>query len=57
MTLEMPSYAAIMAHADDRELRREVHAAYITRASDRGPHAGNFDNTKIKTEILMLRHE
>ena len=57
VTLEMPSYAAIMDHADDRELRREVHEAYITRASDRGPHAGNFDNTKIMTEILMLRHE
>ena len=55
--LELPSSAAIMDHADDRDLRREVHEAYVTRASDRGPHAGNFDNTKIMTEILMLRHE
>ncbi len=57
VTLEMPSYAAIMDHADDRELRREVHEAYVTRASERGPHANSFDNTEIMIETLTLRHE
>ena len=57
VTLEMPSYMAVMDHAEDRELRREVHEAYVTRASDRGPHAGIFDNTENMNEILSLRHE
>lgn len=57
VTLEMPSYAAVMDHAEDRELRREVHEAYVTRSSDRGPHANTFDNTEIMTETLSLRHE
>ena len=57
VTLEMPSYAAVMDHAEDRELRREVHEAYVTRASDRGPRSNSFDNTEIMTETLSLRHE
>ncbi|MEC9252793.1 MAG: M3 family metallopeptidase [Pseudomonadota bacterium] len=57
VTLEMPSYAAVMDHAEDRELRREVHEAYVTRASDRGPCSNSFDNTEIMTETLSLRHE
>ena len=57
VTLEMPSYAAVMDHAEDRELRLEVHEAYVTRASDRGPRSNSFDNTEIMTETLSLRHE
>jgi len=57
ITLEFPSYTAVMTHADDRELRREVYTAYVTRASDEGPHAGKYDNTPIMERILALRHE
>ncbi|NIR61269.1 MAG: oligopeptidase A [Gammaproteobacteria bacterium] len=56
-TLEMPSYLAVMTHAADRALRREAHEAYVTRASDQGPHAGRFDNTEVMERILALRHE
>jgi oligopeptidase A len=56
-TLEFPSYLAVMTHADDRELRREVYEAYVTRASDEGPHAGRWDNGPLMERILALRHE
>jgi len=55
--LEFPSYYAIMTHADKRELREEMYQAYVTRASDQGPNAGQWDNSQIMDEILALRHE
>lgn len=55
--LEMPSYLAIIMYAEDRALREIFYEAYVTRASDKGPHAGQFDNTAGMNEILALRHE
>lgn len=57
VTLEFPSYYSVMTYADDRGLRREMYEAYSTRASDRGPHAGRWDNGEIMESILALRHE
>ncbi|MDY7218416.1 oligopeptidase A [Denitrificimonas sp. JX-1] len=57
ITLEFPSYYAVMTYADDRNLREEVYRAYSTRASDQGPHAGQLDNSPIMEEILDLRAE
>ena len=57
LTLEFPSYFPVITYADSRELRREVYEAYATRASDRGPHAGRYDNTGVMEQILALRHE
>ncbi len=56
-TLDFPSYYAVVSYADDRELRREMHEAYVTRASDQGPNAGKWDNSEVMEEILTLRHE
>jgi oligopeptidase A len=56
-TLDQPTYAAIVTHADSAELRREFYEAWVTRASDQGPQAGRFDNGPLITEILRLRHE
>ncbi|MEJ2345243.1 MAG: oligopeptidase A [Gammaproteobacteria bacterium] len=55
--LEFPSYVPVLTYADDRELRREMYAAYVTRASDEGPNAGQWDNGPIMEDILRLRHE
>ena len=52
ITLQYPSYLAVMMHADNRELRHEVYRAFATRASE-----GGFNNTQIMEEILALRHE
>ncbi len=57
ISLEIPSYLAVMTYAEDRSLREEIYHAYVTRASDQGPHAGQFDNTPVMNEIMMLRQE
>ncbi|MCY1263227.1 Peptidase family M3 [compost metagenome] len=57
ITLEFPSYYAVMTYAQDRALREEVYAAYCTRASDQGPNAGQNDNGPVMEEILDLRQE
>ena len=51
-----PAYKAIMTHAEDRALRREVYTAYVTRASDQGPTAGQWDNGPLILEMLDLKH-
>ena len=57
LNLELPLYLAVMCHARDRALRREAYEAYVTRASDRGPFAGRWDNGPLMERILALRHE
>ncbi len=57
LTLEMPSYIPVLTYADDADLRKEMYEAFVTRASDRGPNAGEWDNSEIIAEELKLRHE
>ena len=57
LTLEMPSYLPVLTYCDNQELRHEMYQAYVTRASDRGPNAGKWDNSEIMVEQLKLRHE
>jgi len=56
-TLDAPSYLAIMMYADNRDLRKEMYEAFSTRASDQGPDAGKFDNSKIMQDILNHRQD
>ncbi|MHB8346332.1 MAG: oligopeptidase A [Acidiferrobacterales bacterium] len=56
-SLQGPSYVAFMTYSDRRELRRRVYEAYVTRASDRGPQAGNWDNGDVIVRLLALRAE
>ncbi len=55
VTLDFPSYIAVMTYCEDRALRQEVYTAYATRASDQGPNVGDFDNSAIIEEIMALR--
>jgi oligopeptidase A len=57
ITLEFPSYFPVMSYADNRELRRQVYEAFVTRASDQGPQSGDYDNGELMERILGLRHE
>lgn len=57
VTLEFPSYLAVMTYCDDRQLREEIYCAYQTRASDQGPNAGQYDNADIIASTLELRQE
>ncbi len=54
VTLEIPSYLAIMTYADDQALRKEVYTAYSTRASDQSADT-QFDNSEIMAELLKLK--
>ena len=55
LTLEFPCYYAVMTYCDNRALRRDMYEAYVTRASDLGPHAGKWDNTPLIHEIMQAR--
>lgn len=57
LNLQAPSYLAVMQYADNRALRQEMYEAYNTRASDQGPHAGQWNNNDLMVEILQLREE
>ena len=62
ITLDFPSYYAVIMYADDRALREEIYTAYVTRASaiskkSDGTVVTEFDNTAIIAETLALRHE
>ncbi|MDE0730374.1 MAG: M3 family metallopeptidase, partial [Longimicrobiales bacterium] len=50
LTLDYPSVEPIVKYCDDRELRREIHTALVTRCRD-----GTFDNRPLLARILRLR--
>ena len=56
-TLEGPSYLDFITYSARRPLRRRIYEAYVTRASDQGPHAGRWDNGPVMGRILALRRE
>jgi len=57
LTLDFPCYHAVMSHARDRDLRRQMYEAWVTRASDAGPDAGRWDNGPVMAQILRMRRE
>lgn len=57
LTLDAPCYISVMTNADNRELRREIYEAYVTRASDQGSADRNWDNKGVIDEILSARAE
>lgn len=56
-TLDHPSFGPVMTYCENKELRKEIYEAFTTRASDKGPNAGKFDNSDNMNEILKLRSE
>ena len=56
-TLDFPCYMPVMTYADHRDFRRDMYTAFVTKASDQGPHAGKFDNTDVMADIVKLRHK
>lgn len=57
LTLDAPSYFPVMVYCENAALRKELSLAIITRASDKGPQAGQFDNSQLMIQILSLRKE
>ena len=57
LKLDQPTYMTVMTSASSGRLRRDIYEAWVTRASEVGPSAGQFDNNPLIAEILPLRHE
>ena len=57
LTLDQPTYVAVVTDAESTELRRTFYEAWTTRASDQGPQAGRWDNAPVMEQILRKRHE
>jgi oligopeptidase A len=55
LSLHLPCYLPVMQYARDRDLRRTLYEAYVTRASDLGPRA--LDNSAVMLELVALRQE
>lgn len=56
LTLEYPSFHAIITYADDRSLREKMYKAFTTKASDQAEQ-NRWDNQAIMQEIMALRKE
>ena len=50
VTLDYPSFGPFMKYSENRELRKDVYMAYLTRSV-----GGEFDNTEIVKKIVDLR--
>ena len=60
-TLHFPSYYPVMQYSENRELRRLMYQAYVTRSSELAPQYTKgkleWDNTQNMLEQLRLRDE
>ena len=57
LSLDQPTYVAVVTDAESESLRRAFYEAWTTRASDQGPSAHRWDNAPVMEEILRRRHE
>ena len=57
LSLDQPTYVAVVTDAESPDLRRAFYEAWSTRASDQGPCAGRWDNSPVMEQILARRHE
>jgi oligopeptidase A len=57
LSLDQPTYVAVVTDAESEPLRRAFYEAWTTRASDAGPSAGRWDNSQVMEEILRRRHD
>jgi oligopeptidase A len=55
LALDLPTYHAIMTHAENRHLRETFYRAWVTRSSDQGVDT-SFDNSENIRTIRRLRH-
>ena len=57
VTLDMPCYLAVITYARNRDLRRAIYEAYVTRASDCGITDKKWDNASKMVDIVSKRQE
>ena len=54
-TLDIPSYLAVLRHANNRDLREKMYYAFVTKASELGNN--KFNNTPVMDKILKKRKQ
>jgi oligopeptidase A len=57
VTLDMPCYLAVITYADNRDLRKSIYEAYVTRASDQGITDKIWDNAPNMVKLVAKRQE
>ena len=57
LTLDPSVVSDVLKYGEDRALRREVHGAWVSRASDAGPQAGAHDNVPVIEAVLAARYQ
>lgn len=56
LSLDYPTYDAVLKHADSPDLREAMYRGWVTRGSDMGADP-EWDNSELIERILALRHE
>ena len=56
LSLDFPTYDAVLKDADSRDLREAMYRGWVTRGSDQGRDP-KWDNSEAIKKILALRHE
>ena len=57
LTLDQPTYLAVVTYGESRWLREQLYMAWVTRASDQTPSTPEFNNTEVILKILKRRQE
>ncbi len=57
LTLDFPTFHAVMSQAENRQLREAFYRAWVTRASDQASASDSWDNAPVMDEIVLLRQE
>ena len=57
LTLDPPTYQAVLGYADSEPLRARYYEAWVTRASTRSKQGARWDNAPLIDQILAIRHE
>jgi oligopeptidase A len=57
LSLDQPTYVAVVTDSKAAALRQVFYRAWSTRASDQGPTPAKFDNAQVMEDLLRLRHE
>jgi oligopeptidase A len=56
LTLDYPTYDAVMRHADNAKIRERMYRGWVTRSSDQGENP-EWDNSELIETIMALRYE
>jgi len=57
LTLDEPCLVAVLMYSQHEPLRQRVYEAHLTRASDKGPHIDQWDNSRVMARILHCQDE